>query len=151
MFHVLCWQAVYLDEVFCLLCRQILPRGLVDCWTACHSWKKNRRETQADLEVTHRSILIILCLIWSDYWSSPSRKKWRDTFSLFSRTHCRRLNPVCDVTCHRVMEVANAGWWSWGRSGCELRLCGGSWEPQSRWSALSGAPSAREAALSMSL
>lgn len=29
-------------------------------------------------------------------------------------------------TCHRAVAAASAGWWNWGRSGCELRLCGGS-------------------------
>lgn len=80
----------HLDVVFCLLCRQILLRGLVDCRTACHS-------------------------------------------------------------CRRAMEAASEWWWSSGRSGCELRLCDGSWGPQ-RWvPALLGARPAQEAALNKSL
>lgn len=64
------------------------------------------------------------------------------------------MSLVCDrtyVTCRRATEAASEGWWSSGRSGCELRLCGGSWGPQSQGSALSGAQPAQEAARNMSL
>lgn len=49
------------------------------------------------------------------------------------------------------MEVASVAWWSSGRSGCVLRLCGGFWRPQKWRSVLSGAQSAQEAGLDTSL
>lgn len=59
--------------------------------------------------------------------------KKEETFRPNSKFHFHRNEPCgCTqlITFHRVMEVANMGWWSSGHSGCELRLCGASWALQ---------------------
>lgn len=70
---------------------------------------------------------------WAVCHSSPTRKKKNsDHFPIFYIHQNAPDGWTQLITFHRVMEVANTGWWSSGHSGCELRLCDASWEPW-RW------------------
>lgn len=81
----------------------------------------------------------------------------RNTDTFRGQTPNHRVHSLCSaywdktVTCRRVMEAASEGWLSSGHSDYELRLCDGSWGPQSQVPALLVAELAQEAALNMSL
>lgn len=98
------------------------------------------------LECFAPGMLFFTAIMLYGGWKLKTSSQWSDSLEAFDGLKlvpCRREL----VTCHRVMEAASVWWWSSEHSGCELRLCDGSWGPQNQGPVLSVAWPPQEAAL----